>query len=375
MPTAAPPLGRLSATSGPKAEQRFSSLAQKAWLTRKISVLLPTAGLDQELLVAKLQQQRHHYVLEDVPLESLGEPSFVAALEERQIACLSRGARGLDSGDVLALWPSPPRLGAALSTCSFQRLGLEEPLPGAGKLEQKFLPCGQRHVFVDLPVSKTRAKRAAKLAQVPRSRWQELVEPLQETASFMAYCGKEADAPYDFAPLKSATSSIQCMEVPIQCRGISLGADARRPGFQQLVEPWRWSDAKGGLGNAFGRACEDFLDWVGALHLGLPYEEAGDLWEATEDTAISEEVMLWTMGESLMGPRQIAHALQVCQSTLGPDAAGWFLLSVWGAEDGPISHHGGAHSFDLTGACHAHLLQVSGKSLLLEAANALHSNA
>ena len=27
-----------------------------------------------------------------------------------------------------------------------------------------------------------------------------------------AYCGKEADAPYDFAPLKSATSSIQCME-------------------------------------------------------------------------------------------------------------------------------------------------------------------
>lgn len=47
-----------------------------------------------------------------------------------------------------------------------------------------------------------------------------------------------------------------------------------------------------------------------------------------------------------------------------PPEAGWFLLSFWGAEDGPISHHGGAHSFDLTGACHAHLLHVSGKSLL-----------
>ena len=59
----------------------------------------------------------------------------------------------------------------------------------------------------------------------------------------------------------------------------------------------------------------------------------------------------------------------------------WFLLSIWGAEDAPISHHGGAHGFDISGAHHAHLLCVRGKSeeredpqgLLIEGVNALDS--
>ena len=61
----------------------------------------------------------------------------------------------------------------------------------------------------------------------------------------------------------------------------------------------------------------------------------------------------------------------------------WFLLSIWGAEDAPISHHGGAHGFDTTGAHHAHLLCVRGRSeepedprgLLIEGVNALDSSA
>ena len=53
----------------------------------------------------------------------------------------------------------------------------------------------------------------------------------------------------------------------------------------------------------------------------------------------------------------------------------WFILSIWGAEDAPISHHGGAHGFDVTGAHHAHLLTIKGdESLLIEQANALHSS-
>ena len=57
---------------------------------------------------------------------------------------------------------------------------------GAGQLEQKYLPHGQRHVFVDLPVSKTRAKRAAAAGEVATSRWQALVEPLREKISMVA---------------------------------------------------------------------------------------------------------------------------------------------------------------------------------------------
>ena len=56
----------------------------------------------------------------------------------------------------------------------------------------------------------------------------------------------------------------------------------------------------------------------------------------------------------------------------------WFILSIWGAEDAPMSHHGGAHSFDITGAHHAHLISMKGheaQSLLIEEANCLHSTA
>ena len=53
---------------------------------------------------------------------------------------------------------------------------------------------------------------------------------------------------------------------------------------------------------------------------------------------------------------------------------------MWGAEDAPVSYHGGAHGFDTNGAHHAHLLCVRGKEgepqgLLIEGVNALHSAA
>ena len=91
------------------------------------------------------------YLLENVPLESLGHPRFAAAASERRLCGLSLGARGweawgggdapiaavtalilakrgLESGSCLALLGG--RLVAALAGPSFQRLGLEEPLPG-----------------------------------------------------------------------------------------------------------------------------------------------------------------------------------------------------------------------------------------------------
>lgn len=77
-----------------------------------------------------------------------------------------------------------------------------------------------------------------------------------------------------------------------------------------------------------------------------------------------------------MGPSQILHALKICQDALRSQA--WFILSIWGAEDAPMSHHGGAHSFDITGAHHAHLISMKGheaQSLLIEEANCLHSTA
>ena len=76
------------------------------------------------------------------------------------------------------------------------------------------------------------------------------------------------------------------------------------------------------------------------------------------------------MGDSLMGPSQVKHALKVCQ-----EAEAWFLLSFWGAEDAPLSHYGGAHGFDINGAHHVHLLSTQQGHLLIEEANALHSTA
>ena len=71
------------------------------------------------------------------------------------------------------------------------------------------------------------------------------------------------------------------------------------------------------------------------------------------------------------------RAAYIYRQCMAPHQA-WFILSIWGAEDAPISHHGGAHSFDITGAHHAHLISMKGheaQSLLIEEANSLHSTA
>eukprot|EP00913_Durusdinium_trenchii_P001441 g1334.t1 len=155
-------------------------------------------------------------------------------VEKLGIAGLSRSQRGLDSGNVLALLPvGGGRLVSALQLPSFQRLGLEEPMPGTSQLEQKYLPSGQRHVHVDLPISKTRAKRAAKQGEV---------------ATSLSLGDQPASRP-----------SASCLRPPIE---------------QLICEPSSWPHANGrgggkheGLSDAFGSACEDFLDWLGALQL------------------------------------------------------------------------------------------------------------
>eukprot|EP00434_Breviolum_minutum_P013790 symbB.v1.2.012166.t1/scaffold832.1/size159137/11 len=240
------PLGQLTVTRGHTATKRFERLASKAWLTRKISLLLPVGNLkqdDKEHLARRIQLQRHSFVLEE-----MAKSLFLMA--------------------------------------------------GVNQLERlNHRPYDQRHVFVDLPISKTRAQKAAKAGEVASSRWHALVEPLQEKISMLAYCDKEPDPPYDFLPLQSSSATIRQMQV-----------------------------------------------------------------------------LMWTMGESLLGPSQILHALKICQEAVQLHAA-WFILSIWGAEDAPISHHGGAHGFDVNGAHHAHLLTIKGdESLLIEEANALHSS-
>ncbi|CAE7467449.1 unnamed protein product [Symbiodinium sp. CCMP2456] len=384
-------LGHVAVTRGSHAAvtARFEGLASKAWLTCKLSVLLPVDGLPKQAvdeLVSALQLQRAAYLLEDVPLESLGHPWFVDVASERKICGLSVGPRGQSALALLGA-SAPPRLCAQLATPGFQRLGLEEPLPGAAKLQAKLLS-GKRHVVVDLPISKTRARRAAKTKEPATSRWQSLTAPLGETISLQAYCDREMEPPYDFAPLQSASSRIHCQKVPVQHRLLRLGQTLRRPPFERLVlEPWQWSDPQDQAAKAaarfsasYGQACEDLLDWLGGLHLEIDIPE-GDLGQVS-NPGMDTEALLWTMGESLLGPSQIQHALQVCKSAFAKQAE-WFLLSIWGAEDAPISHHGGAHGFDTTGAHHAHLLCVRGRSeeredprgLLIEGVNALDSAA
>eukprot|EP00930_Biecheleria_cincta_P087807 TRINITY_DN77043_c0_g1_i1.p1 TRINITY_DN77043_c0_g1~~TRINITY_DN77043_c0_g1_i1.p1 ORF type:complete len:409 (+),score=61.78 TRINITY_DN77043_c0_g1_i1:74-1300(+) len=400
-----PPLGRLAATRGTHSAvyQRFEVLARKSWFTRRISVLLPLSGLDEESvrrLAARLQLQRLSYRLHKVPLVALGSQPFAKAIDERQICCLSRGVRGLDAGNCLAVFP-PAQLVAAVMEPAYQRLGLEEPAPGTQQLEKKLLPSGQHHVCVDLHISKSRAKKAAAAREQPVSFWQAKA-PREEVCDLLAYCGNEINGSYDFAPLVALGAETRSEDMPVTCKRFQLAArempvkvrDAASPGqkapsvprppLEQLVgKPSVWSEDSNDLtgGEAYGEACEDLLDWLGALHMGI--EPAGmiaaepccgALWQVSSQVK-QEEVLLWTMGESLMGPTQVLHALRVCQEALGGQAP-WFMLSIWGAEDAPISHHGGAHSFDLTGSHHAHLLAMrSNECLLLEAANSLHSNA
>lgn len=408
-----PPLGRLAVTRGSLSavHQRFEVLARKSWFTRKISVLLPLSGLDEESvrrLVARLQLQRLSYRLHKVPLVALGSQPFVKAIDDRQISCLSLGVRGLDAGNCFAVFP-PAQLVAAVMESAYQRLGLEEPAPGTQQLEKKLLPPGQRHVCVDLHISKSRAKKAASTREQAVSFWQAKA-PREDVCDLLAYCGNEVNGSYDFAPLVAFGAEIQSEEVRVTCKRFRLAAremrvkvsDAAPPGqktssvprppLEQLVgKPSLWSeDSSNDItgGEAYGEACEDLLDWLGALHMGIEPAEMiaaepclGSLWQVSSQVEQEEEVLLWTMGESLMGPAQVLHALGVCQEALDGQAP-WFMLSIWGAEDAPISYHGGAHSFDLTGSHHAHLLatrsnecRTSMQGLLLEAANSLHSNA
>ncbi|CAE8695894.1 unnamed protein product, partial [Polarella glacialis] len=83
-----PPLGRLSATRGTLSAlgERFEQLADKAWFTRKLSVLLPVGGLPEEAiqsLASRLQLQRRSYCLDGVPLAALGQRNFAEAVRDR----------------------------------------------------------------------------------------------------------------------------------------------------------------------------------------------------------------------------------------------------------------------------------------------------
>ena len=109
--------------------------------------------------MSAMQLQRAAYLLEDVPLESLGHPRFVDAASERKISGLSVGPpfRGQSKSAVALLGASatsagpsagPPRLCAALTKPSFQRLGLEEPLPG--RSDDEVTECATA-LSVDLP--------------------------------------------------------------------------------------------------------------------------------------------------------------------------------------------------------------------------------
>lgn len=124
-----------------------------------------------------------------------------------------------------------------------------------------------------------------------------------------------------------------------------------------------------------GEVYEDFLDWIGAVHLGLDAEVP----KTCADADVEEEVLLTSMGETLLGPLQIQHALTACLEVMRSKGSRWFLLSFWGCEDAPVSYHGGAHGFDLNGSHHVHLLVVSSaenssdaRGLLVEATNSLH---
>ena len=120
-------------------------------------------------------------------------------------------------------------------------------LGGAAKLQAKLLS-GKCHVVVDLPISKTRARRAAKTKEPATSRWQALTAPLGETISLQvtclkapkehqhgsclpaskAYCDREMEPPYDFAPLQSASSRIHCQKASGIALSIGFGVRATR---------------------------------------------------------------------------------------------------------------------------------------------------
>lgn len=381
------PLGRLAVCTGglPAICERFERTAAKAWFTRKVSVLLPVQGFegDDERRVSKrFQLQQVSYELAGVPVAALGDQAFADAVREREICCLSRG-RCLGAGNVLAVLP-PGELVASVDGPTFQRLGLEEPAAGASGLRRPLLPGGHRHLRVGLGISKTRRRRAAAASEEPVSRWRSLAPP-QELCALKAYCGREGADAYSFTPLLGPGTTVRRTQVPVALRRIRLGPcggeTAARPPFESIVcGPTCWSEV------GFGAVCEELLDWLGGLHLGLTaaFEEparaeARGPSAAPAPWAAEEEAWLWSMGESLLGPPQVRHTLRSCLEALDAGCC-WFLISLWGTEDAPVSHHGGAHGFDLSGVHHVHLLAVRSvahgggcQCLLLEAANTLHS--
>lgn len=404
------PLGRLEVTRGglTAVRGRFERLAAGAWFTRKVSVLFPVAGIPEEACEAftnSLQLQQRCYELGSVPLAALGDQAFAEAVRSFELCCLSRASRGLDSGNCIAVVPN--ELIAALEASAFQRLGLEEPATGARQLRKQLQPFGRKHVRIALGISKTRAKQASPTGAV--SRWRSLV-PEAELCSLTAYCGREAAEGPDFAALLGQGVESRCVDLPVYIRRFSLdgalGQRGIRPPLEDLV--WRpnlWNDSSfvdssmeveqpmsepenrgnARISTAYGEACEDLLEWLGALHLGVdPSRLAlllpGGLGDVNGPNRLAEDVHLWSLGEGLMGPSQVLHAVRKCIAGLESSSMPWFLLSMWGDEDAPISHHGGAHGFDLTGAHHAHLLAVrcpegqgEVRCVMLEQANALHS--
>jgi len=378
------PLGRLAATRGllTAVRPRFEQLAGKAWFTRKLTVLIPEQALSGSSVghfAASLHKQYCSYELTNIPIAALGDQMFANAVKDLHICCLSC-TRGLEADNVLAIVPTA-ELVASVNGPTFEHLGLEEPTPGARKLHKKLLRSGRRHLRIGLGVSKTRARRAAPGQAI--SRWRSLVQP-EELCNLTAYAERAGPEGYSFEPLLSnPRSRVRQLQIPVKVEGLhvlppcttssvhmgvaagTFVATAPRPAFEQLTcNPDLWEQ------KAYGEACEEFLDWLGAIHLNL---NTGQTLESGNQ--VLEKVLKWTMGESLIGPEQIMHALDTCIKV----HASWFILSFWGAEDAPISHHGGAHGFDVTGAHHVHLLVVLSPStigcscLLLEGANALHA--
>eukprot|EP00927_Polykrikos_kofoidii_P020041 TRINITY_DN19442_c0_g1_i1.p1 TRINITY_DN19442_c0_g1~~TRINITY_DN19442_c0_g1_i1.p1 ORF type:complete len:464 (-),score=58.17 TRINITY_DN19442_c0_g1_i1:160-1551(-) len=418
-------LGRLAVTRGGAAavRPRCETLASQSVFTRKLSVLLPSLRgqdekhrLEQEL--SCLQVQHANYELKGVPLASLGDQGFADSARAWRLACLSRG-RGLHADTVLAVRPCGDLI-LSMNGPTYQCLGVEEPLAGSvqlRKLGRLLMPADRRHVRIALGVSKARAKRAASVSAdcEPASRWRAIADP-RDTCDFDAYCETEEEVSDDSSGAGGKQGGLGCLLAKAaSVRRVPLAATKRRLSLPDVPSSWVQAGACLNVGEWFGQlvrgmpcdasiygeACEDLLDWVGALHLGLGNVDmagsagvrgrsGGSSRKSAELPGDDVEAFLWTLGEGLMGPGQVLHALKTSFDIVsGASSAPWCLVSWWGDEDAPVSHHGGAHGFDVNGSHNVHLLIVrtdkqgcSGvppacgeevTCLLIESANALHS--
>eukprot|EP00929_Paragymnodinium_shiwhaense_P044346 TRINITY_DN22751_c0_g1_i1.p1 TRINITY_DN22751_c0_g1~~TRINITY_DN22751_c0_g1_i1.p1 ORF type:complete len:439 (-),score=51.89 TRINITY_DN22751_c0_g1_i1:422-1738(-) len=394
------PLGRLAVTRGklealrPKCER----LIRRAFFTRQLSVLLPAQGPGTTSAAAvpskevasfceKLRHQQACYELRGVPLGAIGEQAFADFAQEHRVSAISRGpGAGLLNGTVFGVRPSGD-LVAAIDQATFQQMGVEEPADGNAqlqKLARLLVPGSRRHVRVDLGVSKTRARRArsAPLPAEPpaASRWRSLVDP-RDVFDLEVYCDRETE-PDGHGPalsrLLEPLRGCHRRDLPSSLRKVSLVQDLA-PERPAVVADWLRelcsTTATPQDDGDFGENCEDLMDWIGAVHLKAETQ--------SKSAGSANEALLWRLGEGLMGPQQLAHALETCVGALQSGALPWFLLSWWGDEDAPVSHHGGAHGFDICGCHHVHFLALrpaggadlgSAQCLMLEQANALHSH-